>query len=104
MSLLFQQMSHLLGTANLWASLTPVVLTYLFYSSFDSRNPEGRVTDTTVMTAIIHFFDKLVDLLITVCDSPLCLVFVIREVKSCFTVMAIVKCLHCCVLEGNVSP
>lgn len=104
MSLLFQQMSHLLGTANLWASLTPVVLTYLFYSTFDSRNPEGRVTDTTVMTTIIHFFDKLVDLLITFFDSPLCLVFVIREVKSCFTVMATAKCLHCCVLEGNVSP
>lgn len=83
MSLLFQQMSHLLGTANLWASLTPVVLTYLFYSTFDSSNPEGRVTDTTVMTTIINFFDKLVDL-ITVCDSPLCFVFVIREVKSCF--------------------
>ena len=56
MSMLLQQMPNILGTANLLYSLTPVVFTYLFYSLFDNSNPEGRVTDTTVIISILIYF------------------------------------------------
>lgn len=62
--MLFQQIPHLLGTANLWASLTPVVFTYLFYNMFDSSNPEGLVTDTTVITIILFCFFKFLRIIL----------------------------------------
>ena len=81
--LLFQQMSNLFGTANLWVSVMPVFFTYLFYSSFDGSNPEGRVTDTTVITIIIQK-NQLFDL-ITACDF----VPAVHEIQI---VMAITSC------------
>ena len=40
-----------LGTIRLWASLPPFILYYLFYNSFPRQNPEGLVSDTTVITS-----------------------------------------------------
>jgi hypothetical protein len=40
--------AQIFGNLSLWASLPAVVLYYLFYSSFEYDDPEGRVTDTKV--------------------------------------------------------
>lgn len=41
-------LTQIFGNLSLWASLPAFVLYYLFYSSFERDNPEGRVTDTKV--------------------------------------------------------
>ena len=44
-------MSQLLGNIQLWSSLPAFIIYYLFYTAFDSKNPEGRVKDTKVKLA-----------------------------------------------------
>lgn len=41
-------LSQIVGNLSVWASFPAFVLYYLFYSSFEFNNPEGRVSDTTV--------------------------------------------------------
>jgi hypothetical protein len=40
--------AQIFGNLSVWASFPAFVLYYLFYSSFEFNDPEGRVTDTTV--------------------------------------------------------
>ncbi len=41
-------LSQIFGNLNLWASLPAALLYYLFVTSFEYDDPEGRITDTTV--------------------------------------------------------
>ena len=45
--------AQIFGNLSLWASLPPFLVYYLFYSSFEYDDPEGRVTDTKVNIHII---------------------------------------------------
>ncbi|KAI9553166.1 hypothetical protein GHT06_021060 [Daphnia sinensis] len=46
-------LSQLSGNLSLWASFSSFILCYLFYSMFDTSNPEGLVTDTQVNHSFI---------------------------------------------------
>jgi hypothetical protein len=42
-------LEQIFGNLSLWASLPGFLLYYLFVSSFEHNDPEGHVTDTTVI-------------------------------------------------------
>lgn len=42
-------LAQIFGNLSLWASLPAVLVYYLFYSSFEYDDPEGRVSDTKVL-------------------------------------------------------
>ncbi|XP_032795569.2 LOW QUALITY PROTEIN: glucose dehydrogenase [FAD, quinone] [Daphnia magna] len=48
-------LTQIFGNLSLWASLPAFVLYYLFYSSFERDNPEGRVTDTKTFLSEYDF-------------------------------------------------
>ena len=41
--------SQIFGNLQLWASLPFYILYHLYVTSFNGRDPEGRVTDTNVI-------------------------------------------------------
>ncbi|KAI9553243.1 hypothetical protein GHT06_021139 [Daphnia sinensis] len=50
-------LSQLSGNLSLWASFPSFILCYLFYSMFDTSNPEGLVTDTQVNHSFIFLLN-----------------------------------------------
>ncbi|XP_045036542.1 glucose dehydrogenase [FAD, quinone]-like [Daphnia magna] len=48
-------LSQIVGNLSVWASFPAFVLYYLFYSSFEFNNPEGRVSDTTTFLNAYDF-------------------------------------------------
>ena len=58
-----------LSTIRLWASLPPFIFYYLFYHSFGRQNPEGLVSDTTVITSSYFSYSSSTN----VYSSPTCL-------------------------------
>ena len=52
-------LSQMAGSLNMWASVPPFLLTYLYYSLFEDSNPEGYVTDTTVCKKKIELLIRL---------------------------------------------
>jgi hypothetical protein len=42
-------LAQIFGNLSLWASLPAFLVYYLFYSSFEYDDPEGRVSDTKVL-------------------------------------------------------
>lgn len=45
-------LAQFFGNLRIFSSLPAFILYYLFYSSFENDDPEGRITDTTVCTHI----------------------------------------------------